>query len=302
MESVLSWGLDVIRSVQLIETPALTAIMRFLTLAGSEYFYLLLLPIVLWCIDEKIGLRLGLIVLFSSFVNLWLKEVFYGAFKQLRPYQVDPSLGLSIETTYSLPSGHAQGSATLWGFLASHIKKPWGFILAIFIPLLIGFTRVYLGVHYPSDVFAGWVLGFGIVLLWIVFGYRVEKFISKASLRVQIILAAVLTLGMNALNMNETSIPGVFFGTALGAAIMFSRVKFSARPGKLGQKLARLAIGLAGLGIVYFLGKLISPEKGESLYAMARFVRYGLLGVWVSLGAPWIFLRLKLAEKTGAAL
>ncbi len=160
MDSVLAWGIDVIRSVQLIETPALNSVMRFITLAGSEYFYLIMLPIVLWCIEEKVGARLGLIVLFSSFVNTWLKEVFMGAFKQLRPYQIDPSVGLSSETSFSLPSGHAQGSSTLWGFLASYIKKPWGLIFALFFPLLIGFTRVYLGVHYPSDIFAGWALGY----------------------------------------------------------------------------------------------------------------------------------------------
>ncbi len=298
MDSVLSWGMDIIRSIQSAGSPSLTEAMRFITLAGSEYFYLMLLPIVFWCIDEKIGTRLGLIVMFSSFVNLWLKDVF----KQLRPYQVDPSVGLSSDSSYSLPSGHAQGSSTLWGFLAPYIKKPWGLLLAIFAPILIGFTRVYLGVHYPSDVMAGWVLGYGIVVLWMVFGHRVESFISKAGMRRQIIIAAVLALSMNALNMNDTSMPGVFFGTAVGAAILFTRVRFSARSGSPGRKLLRLALGLAGLGIIYGLGKIAAPGQEEALYAMGRFVRYALLGLWVSLGAPWLFLRLKLAEKPAASL
>jgi len=61
------------------------------------------------------------------------------------------------------------------------------------------------------------------------------------------------------------------------------------------QKATRLVIGLVVLLIIYAGGKLVFPDEGESLYALFRFVRYGLLGFWVSFGGPWLFLRLKLA-------
>jgi hypothetical protein len=288
----MAWGVDVIQAIQTIASPGLTAVMKILTLAGSEYFYLLFLPIVFWCVDERFGARFGLVFLFSSFVNSWLKN----AFAQPRPFDLDPSVGLSHETSYGLPSGHAQGSSTFWGLLAPKIRKPWGLTLAIVLPLLISFTRLYLGVHFPTDVFLGLVLGWSIAIASAVFGDRIVVMISTWNIRIQILVAAALALAMNALNMSDTSMPGVFFGTALGAAFLFSRPRFDASAGSLVQKIARLVIGLVVLMVIYLGGKLVFPDEGESLYALFRFIRYGLLGFWVSFGGPWFFLKLKLAS------
>ncbi len=292
MDGIMAWGVDVIQAIQTIASPGLTAVMKILTLAGSEYFYLLFLPIVFWCVDERFGARFGLVFLFSSFVNSWLKN----AFAQPRPFDLDPSVGLSHETSYGLPSGHAQGSSTFWGLLAPKIRKPWGLTLAIVLPLLISFTRLYLGVHFPTDVFLGLVLGWSIAIASAVFGDRIVVMISTWNIRIQILVAAALALAMNALNMSDTSMPGVFFGTALGAAFLFSRPRFDASAGSLVQKIARLVIGLVVLMVIYLGGKLVFPDEGESLYALFRFIRYGLLGFWVSFGGPWFFLKLKLAS------
>lgn len=68
--------------------------------------------------------------------------------------------------SYSFPSGHACASMVGYGFLAylawRHLPAPWNGVAAavcIFIILLVGVSRVYLGAHYPSDVVGGWILG-----------------------------------------------------------------------------------------------------------------------------------------------
>lgn len=294
MDSVLSWGLDVVRSVQTVASPGLTVAMKALTLLGSEYFYLLFLPIMFWCVDERHATRFGLVFIASSFTNTWLKL----AFAQPRPYQLDASVGLSAESSYGLPSGHSQGSSTFWGLLAPRLRRPWGLVLAIALPLAIGFSRVYLGVHFPTDVIAGLVLGWGFALAWFVLGDRVERLVAAWNVRLRVIMAAVLALGMNALNMRDTSMSGVFFGTALGAVFLFDKLHFDASSGSIARKAARLALGLAGMALIYLGGKLLAPggaEAGGQNYALVRFIRYGLVGAWVSLGAPWLFLKLKLA-------
>lgn len=81
-----------------------------------------------------------------------------------------PSLWLSIapESTYSFPSGHAMGSMTLAAVLIAlawptRWRWPMAGLAALFT-LLVGLSRVYLGVHYPSDVLGGWAAA----LLWVV--------------------------------------------------------------------------------------------------------------------------------------
>lgn len=297
MEAMIAWGLDVIRAVQTIENPVLTAAMRAITLLGSEYFYLIALPVFFWCVDARFGLRFGAVFLASSFINSWLK-VLLGV---PRPFTVDPAIGLSHETSLSMPSGHAQGSATFWGLIGPKVKRPWGLILALAVPLIVGFTRVYLGVHYPSDVLMGWALGWGIALAWLFLGPRVEALMGKAPIRAKLILAALASLGMNALLPGDTSLSGVFLGTCLGAIILFEKFDFDAQAGGLALKAARLALGVLGLVALYFGLKLVFPGEGSSLYGLFRFLRYALIGAWASLGAPWLFMRLGLAPSRGAA-
>ncbi len=291
MEGILNWGVDVVRAIQTIETPWLSVIMKILTQMGSEYFYLIFLPVIFWCIDERFGARLGLVFLFSSFVNSWLKIVF----RQPRPYHLDPSVKMAHETSYGLPSGHAQGSSTFWGLLGPKIRRPWGLILAISLPLLVSFTRLYLGVHFPTDIFLGLALGWGIALASLAFGDRAARLVASLNIRLRIVIATVLALTMNALNKGDTSLAGVFYGTAVGAAFLFDRLRFDASSGTRGHKAARLALGLAGIVIIYFGLKMLAPKAGQNLYALFRFARYGLVGFWVSFGAPWLFLKLKLA-------
>jgi hypothetical protein len=169
-------------------------------------------------------------------------------------------------------------------------------ILAVAVPLLISFTRLYLGVHFPTDIFLGLALGWGFAIAGAMLGDRVVSMLVRWNLRSRVIIAAAVSLGMNALHMADTSLSGVFLGTAIGAAFLFDRLPFSASSGGLGRKAARLGVGLAGLVALYAGGKLLSPAEGASLYGLARFVRYGLLGAWVSYGGPWLFLKLRLAD------
>lgn len=99
------------------------------------------------------GLFAGLALGGSALLNLATKQVFA---------RERPSLWESIapETTFSFPSGHAMGSMTLaWVCLLLAWRTPWRWpvmIAALLFTTLVGLSRVYLGVHYPSDILAGW--------------------------------------------------------------------------------------------------------------------------------------------------
>jgi len=291
MNGILAWGLDLIRTVQQIANPTLTVIMKVITALGTEWFYLAALPLIYWCVDRRRGIRVGLLFLFSSFLNLWVKDLC----AQPRPFEFDSSVGLASETSYGLPSGHAQGSVTFWGAAAPLFRKPWGLVLAIVLPLLIGFSRIYLGVHFPTDVFAGWLIGGILVAGDAIFGDRISGFLGKQSLRIKTVAIALIALVMNFLDMRDTSIAGIFLGAGLGFLFAEKYAAFEARGG-LGAKVLRYLFGLAGAAVIYLGLKAVLPGQGSELYALCRFLRYALVGAWIGFGAPWVFLRLHLAE------
>src|SRR3990172_2483279 len=130
--------------------------MESFTFLGAELFYLLVMPALLWSYDASLGTRLGLALLTSASLNAVLKV----AFALPRPFWVDGRVrALSIETSFGLPSGHAQNAVVLWGYLAVQVRHWWATIGALVLIAAISFSRVYLGVHFPGDVLTGWILG-----------------------------------------------------------------------------------------------------------------------------------------------
>ena len=301
MEPILQWGLDFIRVVQTIASPPLTAVVRVITHIGGEAAYIILLPLLYWCIDEKKGLRLGLAVLISAWINMSLKFLL----DQPRPFfeGYDPSLGLIKERLGGLPSGHAQNTLVLLFIIASWIKKKWAFVCAAVLCILIGFSRIYLGVHFPTDIIAGWILG-GIVLCgYFMLGDRIETLLVKGGFRAGMIASAVFSFVMILyLPDKELLMPGgIVFGLGIGYCLNRRYVGFASNAllGRSGTEkyltlCARMFLGLIGFMLVFVAaGNLIPRESSnQNLYG---FIHVALAGFWVSVAAPWIFVKLRLA-------
>lgn len=291
MNPILSWGMDVVRGAQSFANPLLTSVMKGISLAGTEFCYLAILPLIYWCVDKRRGLRIGILIFLSTAINLRLKL----AFAQPRPFDLDPSVGMVKETSYGLPSGHAQVTAVFAGSAAPLFRPPWGLAIAIALPLAVGLSRIYLGVHFPTDVFAGWAIGAAIVILDRLVGDRIERAMAGCRETLALALVAAVALGMNVLTKMETSLGGVLFGFA-GAAIYARKAAPFAVSGSFWKRALRYLVGMAGVGIVYALPKLILASVEADGMPLPRFLRYALLGAWVSAGAPWLFLKLGLAE------
>jgi len=291
MDHLLSWGLIAVRDAQSLSNPALTAAMKGLSLLGTEYFYLALLPLLYWCVDKRRGIRIGVLVFLSCAVNLRLKLVF----AQPRPYDLDPSLGMVAESGFGLPSGHAQTTTVLCGSASPLLRAPWGIVSAIVLPFLVGISRIYLGVHFPTDVIAGWAIGAAILGLDRLFGERIESFFSRLRDSLALALVAAVALGMNVLYMQDTSFSGAFFGLA-GASIYARRGPSFSVSGSFFRRSLRYLFGMATMAIVYALPKLLLSGLEGGGPPLVRFLRYALLGGWVAAGAPRLFLKMGLAQ------
>jgi membrane-associated phospholipid phosphatase len=295
MDSILTWGLNVVRDAQSLANPALTLVMKGISLAGTQLGYLAIIPLVYWCVDKRRGMRIGILVFFSSALNQRFKLLF----AQPRPFDLDPSVNMTGEIdevrSFGLPSGHSQSSAVLGGSLAPLFRSPLGLVVAFLIPLLVGISRIYLGEHFPTDVIAGWAIGAAIVGLERLAGDRIERAIAERR-GVQFVAAALSALAINALSAKGTALAGVFSGFVLSAIFAKKAAPFSVSGG-FWKKALRYLVGIAIAALIFALPKMLPAKAAEAAPSIFNFFHYALLGAWVSLGAPWLFLKLGLAER-----
>jgi membrane-associated phospholipid phosphatase len=286
MNPIFQWGLELIREVQTARAPVIDALFLAITSLGSKEFYFLLLPLLLWSVDFVIGVRVAVAFLLATYVNISLKDLF----SLPRPFELDPSVKLYDATGYGLPSGHAQLSVIVWGTFASAIDKTWSWIGAGILAALIGFSRIYLGVHFPTDVLMGWLIGILLLATYVAFHWQLEKWLEMSGLGVQLTVTVILSLALLLVHGTEdtASLTGVLAGAGIGVALLQRSFDYD-DGGSFWQRGARFLLGVAVLLALRFGLKAVSPEGSQPLATAARFLRYGILGLWIGLGAPWLF-------------
>lgn len=157
---------------------------KFFDFFGAETGLLMVVLIVMFCWKKTAGQRLALIVVC---VNMWLPMI-KSVVLRPRPYMEHPdkvrALALSDEGAeamdvaaqgYSFPSMHSASVPALYFALANEVKKKWLWILAGIMTVVVGFSRVVAGMHYPTDVLAGWALGFAVIGIFALLDRYIKK-------------------------------------------------------------------------------------------------------------------------------
>ena len=332
MEPVWNTGLAIIVMLQSLGD-WLTLPMRALSVLGLPGFYVFLIPACTWCLDTRLGLRLT-ICLMSS---IWLSETAKVALHQPRPFWLSEQISaLGADGSFGIPSGHAQNSVAIWGLLAYVSKRRWVWLVAALLAFAIGISRIYLGVHFPSDVLAGWLVG--ALVLWAFLRWETRlrgvavvpcfrKGVAGLALTTQIIVAFSVSVVMLVLcilsvfaqggwqmpplwlsNAHAVVGPvfdpsridfavmaaGLIFGTAAGASLI-SRAGGFHVDGAVLQRLARLPLGIVVAGALWWMIGRLVPELGQPWDYAALYLRAALMGLWVSAGAPRLFVLVRLA-------
>jgi undecaprenyl-diphosphatase len=146
-------------------SPPLTAMMRGVSLCGSEVILVPLGVILVWWLVAAKRRRAAVVFAAAGLGAEALDQIMKLLFYRPRP---EPFFGLASPITHSFPSGHAMVSCCFFGVLAvilaargapwapSRLKRTAIFAAAALLVVVMGFSRVYLGFHYPTDVLAGY--------------------------------------------------------------------------------------------------------------------------------------------------
>ncbi|MEL7636812.1 MAG: phosphatase PAP2 family protein [Anaerolineaceae bacterium] len=288
-----------------------------ITFLGDQTFYMLFMPLIYWCVDALIGLRIGVMLMLSGFSNGFLKMVF----KSPRPFWISDKIIPGAEhNSFGLPSGHAMNSASIWGWTAHESGRTWVKWLMGILVFLIGFSRVILGAHFISDILLGWLVGLLLIWLFARNLNSLSKNLSKMPLNVQLAMVLLssslmvfLPVLIQALSpawqppadwieragpidpMNlefSLTIAGLWLGTLGGFAILVHQKGVLQSNQGDWQKVARYFVGLIGVVALYAgLGALF-PDDASLLSMILRYLRYTLIGLWIAWGSPLLFEKL----------
>ena len=212
--------------------------------------------------------------------------------KCFKPAEADADLYDIAAQGFSFPSGHSMNSTIIYGSLSAYKdmakKHKWLVVVSVVMPILIGISRVFLGVHYPTDVLVGWAVGVAVIFL--------ISFLQKV-IKTSWILYVILAL---------TGVPGLFyctsddyftcFGLMIGALLGFwIEEKFIHFENT--KSVLRMILRVVGGGLVYLVINqgLKLPFSSEFLHSgtsaahMVRMFRYFFVGLGMVGLYPMVF-------------
>lgn len=275
--------LEIIRLIQRFINPVLDAFFVAVTMVGEPYFAAAILAWIYWNVDKG----RGRFIAYGVFTSLVFNNVVKDLFKLPRPIGQEGIISRRVETAtgHSFPSGHTQNAAAFFTSCALAFSSKLLAWAAPAVVVLVGVSRLYLGVHYPKDVLVGAVLGTVIPLLL----HRV--YLKTREKQVLILSTFVLLLPTVLVGDSRDYLKGMalFCGFALGCALEDRVVGFSTE-GRMSLKWARYLLGIAILGAVEFGMKLLLPDVLPVValrYFLISFAGVGLL--------PWLFQALRLS-------
>lgn len=296
LSALETFGTQLILALQAWSSPGLDAFFKAVTFLGNREGYLVLLTLCYWCINPRWGLRLLVLVMLSSAFNETLKSL-------LDLPRPDPAVVRQMvqESSFGFPSNHAQtGAVIVWGFLASRVRRPWFSALALAMIVLIGVSRVYLGIHFPHDVVGGWLLGAATLLLWLRYEESLAAWWHRQPAGRQVLVSVAAPLAMLLLmpadssnaypNETGATLAGILMGAGLGAILMHRNGGFDVQA-SWPRSALRYLIGILLVGGLYVAGGLLpefSPWALDIAIRIARYALIGLVAVWL---APRVFTK-----------
>ena len=291
-----SWEVRLMEWLQAHIGAAGISVLSYLSMFGEELILILILGFLYWSYDKRMGKRVGLSVLVALVWNPMIKNIALRrrpyfdneGIEILRVVEPDADIYDISAQGYSFPSGHSSNAASLYGSVAACAKKKWLTVLAIVLPLLVGFSRVVVGAHYPTDVLAGWALG-ALVVLLVSF---LQKRISSTPLLYGILLVTAIPGFFYCRSADYFTGVGLLLGFMGGTLLEERFVRFESTRNPV-RSILRV---LGGIAVYFVLNTALKApfpkeflEGGSYAALMVRCARYAVIA-FVDFGVyPMLF-------------
>jgi undecaprenyl-diphosphatase len=300
MHSLAEGCMPFLYFLESIRNPVLDWFFAAITHLGEETLFLAIAIIFFWCVNK----REGYFILITGLVGTVVNQIAKLFFRIPRPWVLDPNFEIiesarAEATGYSFPSGHTQNIAGTYGAIAAFKPERWKTALCTTIIILVGFSRMYLGVHTPLDVVVSLLVALGIILLLRPVFATEESF--KKYMPYVVIGSVVLSLGFLAYVLaisgdtsldphnynsglkNACTLLGCTAGLVVVHFVDSKYINFDTKA-KWYAQLLKLVIGLAGvLAIKSGLSAPLTALFGNEY--IARAVRYFLIVIFA--GCVW---------------
>lgn len=274
--------LSILRWLQQFSSDSLDTLFIGITQLGEENVLIVFITLIYWNIDKKFGKLLGFATMMTLVVNNSLKEIFSFA----RPIGEEGIRSLRTETATgkAFPSGHTQTATTFYTMISMYAGKKWIQIICSSVIFLIGMSRMYLGLHYPKDVIAAWLLGI-FIATFVYYNMKTNKHPLYIYLG-----AAGLGLILLPISQSEDYFKalGLLLGFVLACIIEERYVKFKIDV-SIVKKGIRLVLGLIILVVIKSGLKIIFPDA--LIFDLIRyfFVSFIAIGIYPMLFKKYDF-------------
>lgn len=254
-------------------TPFLDPIFLFLNYFDTPYFAAFLITLVWLGFSYRWGLKVTYLFFISGLLNYALKY----AFELPRPTVAMPELGMFLFKSPGFPSGGAQTAFLFGSLLISQYKNLAAWIVGIFYILLISFSRLYLGLHYPIDILGGWTVGATLFIAFMFLDKPIDYRISHQKKFNNFTIPSITLLSIVLTRIYPLTIS--VLALTLGSLIALKYKIYKPAPARFQSKLfLGTAAGILTLLFGFFFEKTNIP-----------YLTPISLGFWVSLGLPLLF-------------